>query len=273
MKIASDICALHRSLEKLLHGPAVMSGSKRTLVQAGDADILEAMRVELFETQFPRLVTFRNNRGTELTVEVASSRLIAVCHPTSNELLKDYQEIALPKRVSTTDGDMTLLRNGLTLFASGATGLTVETRWQECGSSAFDVGLSTDEVFLMQSSSSAQQSTEASDDVLRDFLDSSQGISSAGLLLSEGRVELEYGSDAMLSALKALIQAENDERVHSQFADANQSAACQCVIYSGHPDDDNSVICMSKSNELGFVYFGNDAFEAVLDIWQSLSAQ
>lgn len=263
----SDIATLHDRLNKLVHGNDPVSGKIRDLMHRGTTSVLQAMRSEIAETQLPRRLVFRNDREEEISFEVASGRVLRVSPPTSDHFRADLPEVLTQSLSQSTEAQVLQFITVLKAFASEATKLTVEAQIPRHKTSGLDVGISVEDLLQEPHLPEQNQAEQSSGNALGAFLDDCTSRVSAALLMKGDRFVLEHGPEAQLKALKALALAERASNDSPQQLDDDPSASGQCVIYTGHPQDGQAVLCASQAPNLAFLSFPCEALEAVLGFW------
>ena len=263
----SDIGILHDRLHKLVHGNSAITGKARDLMQPESASVLHAMLSEIKETHLLRRITFRNDRDEQISLEVASGRVLRISQPTSDHLQARLSDSLTQSISQSAKTQVSQFIEVLKIFASGATELSAEPQILHQITPNLDVGFSIDDLLQDPNILRQGEPKKTMGNTLETFLEDCAPISFAGLLLTGGSVVLEYGLEVHLKPLKALAATEylsND--IHLQIQ-SNSNPLAQCVIYTGHPHDGRTVLCASLSAKLTFLSFGHDALDEVLTFW------
>lgn len=265
----SDIETLHNRLHRLVHGDNPTSGKIRDLMHPGSLSVRHAMRSEIAETQLLRRMVFRNDRDEEISLEVASGRVLRVSHPVSDHLRENLPEALTQSIFQSTEAEVLQLIEALQAFAFEAKKLSVETQIIRHNTSMPDVGIPVDDLLQVSDTPEQRMPKQLSINSLEAFLQDCAPISSAALLMTGDRCVLECGSEGHLDALKALALAERvSNDTHPQPQD-DPGPPGQCVIYTGHPQGGQTVLCASQIPHLAFLSFHNDMLDAVLGFWAS----
>lgn len=241
----SDISTLHQRLTQLVQGPAVLSGRARVLVRDGEADLRAAMRTEIAETQLPRRVTFRNGSDDTLAFEVVAGRVLR------------------------TPEDLSLMHARIDGFVRNPTVLRVETERLEPGEAALEVGIALDDLFSVPTPLDPVGASQSPPDVVTGFLEASRAQCRAGLAVINAETTFSYGDDAQLAKLHSLAEVEKNGDVASSEAAFAAGYPSQCVVYSSHPLEGCTVVCVSHAETLGFAILSQDALGPVLDLWNA----
>ncbi len=248
----SEMSILHDRLNLLVNVTVDMSGRERILMRQGEGNLRAAMRVEISETQLPRRLVFRNDKGGKLCMEVASGRIRKFSPPHDQEDPSHWAELVAS-------------------FAEGANRLSVETERLETAFAAHEVGLALDAVFPPLASDKVAVDAPEKRDIVTAFLQASQEICTSGLALVAGQVMVEFGADGPLATLYDLVELEELEPQYGDAADQFAQYPTQCVIYSGHPVGGQSVLCVSADLSLGFATVDNAFLGQIIALWKSFA--
>ena len=240
-------------------------------MHCGVPHALHAMRSEIAETQLLRRLVFRNDRNEEIAFAVASGRVLRVLPPTSDRFQDYLADVSGQDISKLTEGQISQLVGVLTTFTSDITELSVDIQVLKTDAAARDVGISADDLFQDPDKPGPHRKTPPSKDFLDGFMKDCAPISSAGLLMVGDQVTFEQGSKPHLEALKTLARAERAANAGSLQGKADPDSVGQCVIYSGHPDDGQAILCTSQSEGLALLLLNNDVLEEVLNFWTSRS--
>lgn len=236
-------------------------------MQPGIGHARDALRTEIAETQLLRRLVFRNERKEEISLEVASSRVLRVTHPISDHLKENLPDILMQSVSQSTETQILQFIGVLKVFTSEITQLSVEAQVPSQNASMLDVGLSVDHLFQKFDISEQIRQKQTSKNFLEAFLENCASISTAALLMTDDTFVFEYGLSAPLEALKALALAERASNSTNLQLQGGPSPSSQCVIYTGHPQDMQAVLCASQIPNLAFLSFHSDVLEAVLNYW------
>jgi hypothetical protein len=228
-----------------------------------------AMRSEIAEIQLPRRIAFQNDRGEAISLEVASGRVLRVSHPISDHFQASLPDALMNSISQSTKAQVLQLIDILSAFTSKVTKLSVETQILRQNASILDIGVAVEDLFQELDISEQNQPRKMPRNDLEVFIQDCASISSAALLMNGDTILLEHGSEAKLETLKTLALAEfNSSSTHLQIqSDLNPYE--QCVIYTGHPQNGQAVLCAIQATNLAFLSFHSNVLEAILDFWGS----
>lgn len=267
----SDIETLHDRLSKLVHGSEAISGKSRDLMLAGADHPSEAMRAEIAETHLLRRMVFRNDRNEELALEVASGRILRVSQPTSHHLQASLPEIAAQDLSRLSENQISQLAAVLSEFTADLSKLSVEVQILKTAASGPVLGLATNDLFQGHGKPRPPRTNARSTDFMSDFVRDCAPISTAALLMVGDTITVEQGVEAHLESLKTLARAERVANGGVLQGEADSESAGQCVIFSGHPDAERSILCASQSDSLAILFLNGDVLDEVLNLWMSHS--
>lgn len=264
-----DLQTLHARMKKLSE-PAQLPARRTRILRVSHAlPATTALQEEIAETQLPTRLRFRNDRGEELKATVARGRVEAIDF---NRAGHHGESITLPADPSEIPSEAgARLASALALFTEDVRWLDVASRPAVEHTQMAGGGLLPTALFdaLGRLDCRAQDPTPKG---VMAFLEICRPQISACVVMEQGVFTVAEGQSAQVGALKAQALEEYREAARTAAHMEPNSVASDgtaCVVYSGAPDQGQSVLCAEDAGALVLLAFEHRHLISVLDIWRN----
>ena len=250
----ADLARLRDRLRALAAAPDRHTDHGRILPLA-DRSAIAAIRSEISETQSPRRLTFRNDRGEMLTVEARAGRLLGLVSASPNA--------SAPTEISETD--QTTLQKAaeiLRLFATRSAALTVEAAILGNAAQRPASGVAIEKLLPRDKAPSKPPTPEAR---IAALVAVASDTAIALLHLRNGTEVAAKGAPDALANLRQLAASESA----NPNASATDAPTEHCVIFSAHPDRDRTILCAALNTDLVFVLMRSGALAGIYTAWSA----
>lgn len=256
-----DVKLLEKRIACFVEFDVQVSDDRRVLALSAGTSVFEAFRREVEETERARRLTFRNDRGEVLTLDVKGGCILGMMP----SLPPDASKHAEPDQPSDGDPDNTsliaALDNALEAFLAKADALSVSSAPIAIDSIASGRGVPISRLLENDGALADTPCIDATGAMGKFTADCGEMVDTL-VWIDTGKVAKASGSETDIERLKALARSEISENQQSP------DAAPRFFLLSGRDTDGSAVLCGSAGLSLVLTIFNASMMMDILNHWQ-----